>query len=160
MPCSFLLARVFRGSLKSTPHNDRLTALAHICLHFFRDHAQMLLEIRRYSFVLTIALDAGVRAGFWAIVTDVIVVEFIQSDEKIDGASVRRSLCGVALREITKTHLFGECASDSDAALRLCLADEKDFLENRHKITLPFVGSLFAAWLPGCDSLTKKIFIL
>ena len=65
--------------LKATPHKNRLTAWHHICLLFFRHLAQKSLDNRQ--------VDCGIS---------------IQSDEKIDCASAAPSLCGVALKLLSK----------------------------------------------------------
>ncbi len=57
--------------LKATQRNDRLTALHAACLHIFRNLAQIILKIRRYS-----------------------CVGFIQAYEKSDGA-IHTQSCAV-----------------------------------------------------------------
>ena len=66
-----------QGNTKETLHKARLTALHAICLQIFRYLAQKLLEIRKYSCVVS-----------------------IQANEKSGYASCVQSLCGIALRMI------------------------------------------------------------
>lgn len=68
------IANNFLFHMKATPHKERLTPLSHICLQIFRHTAQKFLNIRQYA--------CGI---------------FVQSDEKFNFASVRQSLCSVAL---------------------------------------------------------------
>ena len=75
---------------KTTPRIDRLTALRAACLHIFRQLAQIILEIRRYS-----------------------CVGFIQADEKSDGAiqylSAKKLLDGLVLRQSVKCIYINLC---------------------------------------------------